>query len=572
VASLRREAIAAAPERPPYGWNDKTLLRSSRTLDGARNRVAVMDVRRLARLSAGGLALCVLAEGAERPATAPAAGSPPPYVVAFTRQAPAGAASEIRVMRADGSDVRLLTSGTGLDIARAWSPDGTRVAFEAVDPSGINSSVEVVGIDGGPATEIDGGYAELPAWSPDGAWLAYQQQTDFGSMGARADTSFDLYAVRPDGSSSRDLGVGGTDGSSADWVGYGGGWDWSPDSRRIALVQPDPGHQDPESGEHASRLAVFDVASRRLLGHAGPLWDPDALVGWTWSPDGRRVALVVSESERDLRLMLLDAATGRVRTVANHLLPRTVRWQGVTTSLAEASVGWAWSPNGRWLAVVRRDSTGRDGAGRALLRLDVVDVATGRLWRLPGALPTRIVAGASLATEGAGWEWSPDGTRIAMLRARSAKPPELVVADVSGRSLRSGGSATTALWSPDGRRLAVTLAPPSTPCGGVSIVSALSGARRLLAPRTSTCDKIVDWSADGSFLLFERAARPFSVERDGSRLQRVATVAATAVVWPEDCSQALGYRGDWVLRDASGVPRLVKRPPLPDDIFAAWLC
>jgi hypothetical protein len=103
-------------------------------------------------------------------------------------------------------------------------------------------------------------------------------------------------------------------------------------------------------------------------------------------------------------------------------------------------------------------------------------------------------------------------------------------------------------------------------------VAAASGTRRELVPRTGTCDENVNWSADGSFLFFERAKTPFTVERDGSNLQQLSAVPATDVVWPEDCSQAGWYRGDWVLQDDTGAPRLVKRPLLPTDAFIAWRC
>jgi Tol biopolymer transport system component len=531
-----------------------------------------MDIRRFAAACAGAVAVGLVASGAGGAPSAPAASSPPPFVVAFTPQTPEGSGAPLRVMRADGSEIRTLTSGADFDVPGAWSPDGSRIAFERVDASRIYSSVGFVGLDGARETVVDGGYAERPSWSPDGAWLAYQEQTDYGSMGARADTSFELYAVRPDGAPSRDLGSGGTDGSSADWVGSGGGWDWSPDSKRIAVVQPDPARVDPESGEAASRLVVVDVESGRVLGRAGPLWDPEALVGWTWSPDGRRIALVVPSPSRGLELLLLDPATAATRPAAENLPTRGVRQQGFGAPLAEAAVGWDWSPDGRRLAVVQPDPQRRDESGRPLLHLDVVDAITGRAWHLPGSLPTRNVGGSSLATAGAGWSWSPDGRRIAFLRARPAKPPELVVADVVGRRVRVAGPATAAVWSPDGRRLAVTIARPSPQCGRVWMVAAESGTRRALVPRTVTCDENVDWWADGSFLVFERAKRPFTVERDGSGLQELATAPATAVLWPDDCSQAGWYRGDWVLRDDAGVPRLVNRPPLPKDAFAAWRC
>jgi TolB protein len=53
---------------------------------------------------------------------------------------------ELYVMNADGSDVRRLTTSSGVDYLPAWSPDGTHIAF--ISKRGGQSDVYVMDADG----------------------------------------------------------------------------------------------------------------------------------------------------------------------------------------------------------------------------------------------------------------------------------------------------------------------------------------------------------------------------------------------------------------------------------------
>ena len=83
-------------------------------------------------------------------------------------------ASQVFVMNADGSGVRQVTSSPGGVSSFDASPDGTRIAFVAVDAGG-EADVYVVHADGSGLTNVSATVgADLhPAWSPDGARIAF---------------------------------------------------------------------------------------------------------------------------------------------------------------------------------------------------------------------------------------------------------------------------------------------------------------------------------------------------------------------------------------------------------------
>ena len=527
------------------------------------------------------------------------AATPPPFVVAFTPpvdEAVSYPRAPLFAMRADGTDVRQLTSGEAFDLPGEWSPAGDRLLFERIEPTRVYSGVWVANLDGSPATMLDGGYAEIPRWSADGGWIAYQNQTDYGSGGGRADTTFDLFAVRPDGSASRALGSGGTSGSSSDWVGEGAGWEWSPDSRRIAFVQPDSTRPpDPSSGDPPYRIVIVDATAGRISGRvqlpsnlsSNPnLVDEFAqsYVGWAWSADGRRLAFVRDgrasgpATKRGLGLSVLDPANGKVRSVTPLLSRRVVAFRRYRSSLADYGVGWDWSPDGRRVAFVQPDGShpGRTG-GQLPLRLAVADLATGRVWRLPGSLSTSRLNGSSLATDGTGWVWSPDGKRIALVRPASASGRLTIsVADVARRTVRVVGPGTEGAWAPDGTRLAITDGSAKERCGGIWTIDVATARRSQLVRRVrGTCDTNVQWSPDASFLMFTRVSSGselrFTVAPDGSPLRSLTEALASDVQWPDDCRQIPRY-GGWVLLDAAGIPRLVVPPRVADSSYQAWRC
>ena len=118
--------------------------------------------------------------------------SPDGKQIVFHRFAAGEPVANIFAVDAAGGEARPLTTIRARNIEPAWSPDGARIAFMS-DRDGGEFELYVMRADGREQYRLTrNSFAdELPAWSPDGAWLVYTAQPD--SMG-----DYDLYALAVD--------------------------------------------------------------------------------------------------------------------------------------------------------------------------------------------------------------------------------------------------------------------------------------------------------------------------------------------------------------------------------------
>lgn len=232
-------------------------------------------------------------------------------------------------------------------------------------------------------------------------------------------------------------------------------------STRIAYVSVLEGSQ---GSVQTIEVADYDGYNPRALYRSqGPLLSPN------WSPDGKKIAFVSYEKERQ-GINIIDVASGRVERVS--------QYPGINSAPA-------WSPDGRKLALV----LSKDGSPK----IYTLEVATNTL--------SKLTHGSGADTEPC---WSQDGRSIVFTSDRGGKPQIYRVTlggtEVKRLTFRGNYNSTPSL-TPDNKHV-VTLYRDEEGLFSIAVHALDSGAVRVLtqaslneSPRLAPNGMMVIYSA-----------------------------------------------------------------------------
>jgi Tol biopolymer transport system component len=287
-------------------------------------------------------------------------------------------AFHVYVMNADGSGKQQVTGEAGTQGWPAWSADGARIAYWAHDPATRRFALRTVKADGSqPITVAESeDVLDMPAWRPDGQYIAY---------GRLQQGNWDVWVTRADGSESHRLTT------SADMESTPL---WSPDGSKLSYkVAP--------AGVYSLTTESFMTFEAGLDSPSVHAWiGPESVQMSGWSPDGTKIAYTAeaisgaSGADRVSYLAVVSdvALAGTTATASNDTI--------LSGAFTLGDRGPVFSPDGTKVAF-----WGWDTFYRATLWLhDLGDGTTRQLTHLGYDAHPR---------------WSPDGRRILFESNRS---------------------------------------------------------------------------------------------------------------------------------------------------------
>ena len=339
----------------------------------------------------------------------------------------------------------------------------------------------------------------------------------------------------------------------------------SPDGTRVAYTVTET---DMEQDAYVTQIWLADAATGKSIQLTR---GKKSSSGPAWSPDGRSLAFTSSRADDKSQLFVISPDGG----------------EAVQLTKSETGVGgFAWSPDGRTIGFTAADPVSKESKDRKDYYgdYDVVrrEYTHSHVWTVDVAEALGAPQAGRRRTSGkaftvGGFDWSPDGTKIAFGAALNPDlinggTSDLYVLDLAGDKVRKvvdqPGPDSSPLWSPDGRSILFSTAGGKRDYFarniGLALVPANGGAIRPLTGAFDENPGAIAWNADGIYfsamqktaghlyrldpesLQISRLSAPneamvsgFSFSKDG---KRTAFQAATSTALPEICVSEFPFK------------------------------
>jgi Tol biopolymer transport system component len=252
--------------------------------------------------------------------------SPDGTKIAFSSNPNKTRYSEIYIVDTDGSNLRRLTynevgdtkSDYREDRYPAWSPDGTKIAYNSYGDTGWE--IFTMNADGSDQTQLtkddenprdigpNGNLTRfrdnyLPAWSPDGKKIADEVSSQPGGSG--------IYTMNSDGSNPTLV------------IAEGGQPDWSPDGTKLV-------YRSNLAGKAVQNIYIADADGSNPVKLTANTDGAVYLQFPVWSPDGTKIAFSsnLDEKEEAEELYVIDADGRNLRRLTHTPdVDRSPDWQ-----------------------------------------------------------------------------------------------------------------------------------------------------------------------------------------------------------------------------------------------------
>jgi dipeptidyl aminopeptidase/acylaminoacyl peptidase len=366
------------------------------------------------------------------------------------------------------------------------SPEGKFVAYvvsqiDVKEDRGGNSHIWMTGVDGSGDRQITSSEQSesTPRFSPDGKYLAFTSSRPGKAHGNQ------VWLLDRAGGEAMQI---------TDTKGRLTGFEWSPDSKHMALVIGDPDPDAPDNPEESAAAPPANASASANAAAGGP--------GGRGAPAPKPIVIDRYHYKQDVEGYLLS---GRHSYVYLFDL-ETRKTDRLTTQKTWDEGGPAWSPDGRSIAFISNHASDPDREPGAQLYVADAKVGSTEKMLTPVGEP-----GASGGGRGGHPQWSPDGKSIAFLQGEERKWDEysqehlaIVPADGSAApslvkaSLDFDRGVSSPHWSADGKSLTVLVTddrsvyPARVPLGGGNLEPLMAKPVVVTAPsQAAGCSVVI---------------------------------------------------------------------------------